>query len=503
MTISPDQETRIGDATTRMHELQRMQAEIASGDVDPHEAEIEELQQTIATIQAEPDLVVREGLVFAWPKSTAIVIDPACYQIDSFLGAEWIAEEYLMPLKKVHRVYGVDLGEKKFTRYSPSGQSISTDPSAAAERNNHSNHVLVWEVQNKRTGMVYTVADGYDDYLKPPAPPEVATERFWNVYTLTFNGVENDTGDDESRSIFPPSDVHLIKHAQMEHNRARQGLREHREAATPFSVTGKGSFEEEDKTRIRQRAPFEIVEINNLAPNQDIKTMVQAFPVAPIDPNLYQTNPQFEDIQRTVGGGEPQFGSASGASATEVGIVEATLNKTTSSNIDDVDDFLTEIARDAGQIMLLNMQPQTVQEIAGPGAVWPELTRSDVVKEVYLEIEAGSSGKPNAAQELANLERTTPLLVQVPGINPTWLARKMVQTMDPAVDLTEAILEGAASITAMNAMSGPAGGAQPGTGDPATDPAAQGGKGGNNAPRPGMPSGQVGGETNNTFPASQ
>jgi hypothetical protein len=79
----------------------------------------------------------------------------------------------------------------------------------------------------------------------------------------------------------------------------------------------------------------------------------------------------------------------------------------------------------------------------------------------------------------------------------------MVQTMDPAVDLTEAILEGAASITAMNAMSGPAGGAQPGTGDPATDPAAQGGKGGNNAPRPGMPSGQVGGETNNTFPASQ
>ena len=56
---------------------------------------------------------------------------------------------------------------------------------------------------------------------------------------------------------------------------------------------------------------------------------------------------------------------------------------------------------------------ETVRRIVGPGAVWPELTRQDIADEIFLEIEAGSSGKPNRAQDLANLERILSILIQI------------------------------------------------------------------------------------------
>jgi hypothetical protein len=100
---------------------------------------------------------------------------------------------------------------------------------------------------------------------------------------------------------------------------------------------------------------------------------------------------------------------------------------------------------------------------------------------VFLKIQAGSSGRPNKAQDLANIERAVPILVQTPGINPEWLAKHTLRVLDPHIDLEEAYTAGLPSITAMNRQ------AQAGTGDPASDPNAQGGEGGDNqqAPNPG------------------
>src|SRR3546814_14030395 len=92
-----------------------------------------------------------------------------------------------------------------------------------------------------------------------------------------------------------------------------------------------------------------------------------------------------------------------------------------------------------------------------------DVCSSDLVSEIFLEIEAGSSGRPNAAQELANLERVSPLLVQTPGISPRWIATKVLKLVDSNVDLDEAFIDGLPSLTAMNALAGrPA--TQPGTG---------------------------------------
>ena len=123
-------------------------------------------------------------------------------------------------------------------------------------------------------------------------------------------------------------------------------------------------------------------------------------------------------------------------------------------------------------------------ESVGPGGVGPDVraTREEAAKELQLEIKDGSSGKPNRAVELANMERGMPFLLQLPSVNPEPVARKYVDLLELG-PLDEVIAEGVPSITAINAMMSKAAG-QAATGNPATDPASQGGQGAQNAPGP-------------------
>ena len=143
---------------------------------------------------------------------------------------------------------------------------------------------------------------------------------------------------------------------------------------------------------------------------------------------------------------------------------------------------MSEVARAAGQVMLLELSVDEVKKIAGPGAVWPEMTRDVVQEEVFLEIEAGSTGKPNRAAELANIERIMPFLLQIPGINPVWLAKELLKRLDDKLEINEAIAEQIPSIVSMNQMQGQ------GTGDPALQGPQAGGAA--NAPQQ-LPSGSL------------
>ena len=158
------------------------------------------------------------------------------------------------------------------------------------------------------------------------------------------------------------------------------------------------------------------------------------------------------------------------------------------SNVEDLDDFLNELAHATGQVLLMTMSADTVREIVGVGAVWPELTAGEIAKDLILEVEAGSSGRPNRAAEIANFERLTPLLLQIPGISPRWLAERGVRILDDKTDLEDAIIEGLPPISAMAAQMGsmltPQGGGATQGADASQNPQAQGGQGANNAERP-------------------
>ncbi len=330
----------------------------------------------------------------------------------------------------------------------------------------------VWRHYDKVSGVVYYVADGYKSWLRPPAAPDVFVEDFWPAYALVFPLVASE------KELFPPSDVSLLLDMQKEYNRSRQGMREHREAARPRWVYPQGVLPDEDDIMfIKSMRPFQSLGLN-IDPQVKIAEVFPTLPVPGVDPNLYETAQLFTDMQLVGGSQEANYGGVAKATATESAIAANATNASDGSNIDDLDSFLTVVARSSGQILQREMSEEKVREIVGVGAVWPPMTLAQIAGEVWLEVAAGSTGKPNQAVEIDNLQKLLPMLLQIPSIDPTWLAKEAIRRLDDRLDLTDAVIPGIPSIASMNQQK------QITAAEPGNDPNAQGGEGANNAPKP-------------------
>lgn len=472
MEPRPEVMARIEDTTSKIARLESLLKDAADGTMEQESAEMAELQALLADLQAAPEMIVREGPVFDFPRADEVLIDPECRHLKSLAGACWIAFPYDLDPETVEEIYKVDVrgSYRKYEETKPGETTARADKDRCKAR--------VYEVWDKKNQQVFTICDGHPDFLKPPAEPDVRLERFWPIFPLVFNEIEHEN------DIFPPSDIENAKHIQLEYNRSREALREHREAARPWWVTG-GQIEEEEAKAISGHASHAVVRLKALAAGGKVSDLIQAGPAAPIDPNLYEVEMHFNDLLRTVGVQEANLGAVAGGTATESSIAEQSRSASLADNVDDLDAWLTEIAKSTGHLMLMEVSKERVVEIVGPGAVWPDMpqTREEVSKDLLLEIKAGSSGRPNRAAELANMERAAPVVVQIPGLNPAPLGRRYLELLD--IDPEEAAAEGMPSITAMNALMAKMAtnaGAQP-TGDPASDPNQQGGQGAQNAPR--------------------
>jgi adenylate kinase family enzyme len=472
----PEISARMNDIQVRIDHLSRLATEAQKGKLTDQDAEMEELTLALQELTNQPELILREGLMFDFPDSTAIIVDPRCKQLRGFIGARWIAHEMFFTCEEVKEIYGKDV-KGNFTPYDVQGRSHdSSRKSLSSNTTQDREHVedgmvCVYEVYDKPSGLVYVVAEGYDDFLKEPAAPELNLETFWPVFALVCNEVEH------QKEIYPPSDVHLMRSMLTEYNRAREGLREHRKANRPTYLTPAGMLEEEDKEKLVTRPAHSVLSIQGMQPGQKSEDLVTPLKTVGIDPNLYEVGTVFDDVQLAVGSQEAQFGTTSGSTATETSIAESSRMSALGAQVDELDSFMSEVSRCAGAILLQQMSVEQVKAIAGPGAVWPELTAQEIADEVILEIEAGSTGKPNQAAELRNLERVLPFIIQIPGIDPKWLAKEVLKRMDDKLDIDAALADGMGSIVSMNGMADPNAAAGMG----------QGMAGGMNAPTPGAP----------------
>lgn len=476
MQRRPEISARMNDVQVRLDHLERLAKEVNEGDLNDTSAEYEELMLSMQELTRQPDVIVREGLMFDFPDSTAIIVDSRCKQLRGFIGARWIAHQMFFTPDEVMEIYGKEVGNN-YTGYQVKGRShdssrkslVSSDGDKTSSADE--GMVCVYEIYDKPSGLVYTVAEGFQDFLKEPAEPELKLETFWPVFALVCNEVEHD------KEIYPPSDVHLMRSMAHEYNRAREGLREHRLANRPAYLTPAGALEEEDKEKLANRPAHGVITVQGMQSGQKSEDLVTPLKTVGIDPNLYEVGTVFDDVQLAVGAQEANFGGTAGATATETSVAESSRMSALGAQVDELDSFMSEVARAAGAIMFQQMSAEQVKKIAGPGAVWPELTAQEIADEIQLEIEAGSTGKPNQAAELRNIERVLPFIIQIPGIDPKWLAKEVLKRMDDKLDLDAALAEGMKSVVAMNGMqdANAAAGMN------------QGQAGGMNAPTPGAP----------------
>lgn len=475
MKKRPEDIEKITDITQRLVEIQRLSEQLSDKDeynLSLLSAEAEQLRLEMLSLEENQDIVAKEGVVLDFPRSTSIIIDPRCTELRNFIGAKWVAHEFIMSTDDVREIYNVDLKKGHFTAYNNPDEDRIKVESGDKDIDGYkaTDQVCVWEIYSKTDGLVYVIAEGHKDFLNDPKQPDVKLERFWPFFVLCFNEMESET------DLYPPSDVALIKPMQLEYNRLREGLREHRFSNRPLTAIPDGVLDPEDKAKLEARPANGVITLKGLQPNQRISDILQPVEGPVINPQLYDTSAIFDDVLRVVGAQEANLGGTSSSTATESSIAESSRMSALASNVDDLDDFMNEFARSLGQVLLTEISPDTVKMVAGPGSVWPELTSQEIANELYLEVQGGSSGRPNKAAELANMEKIVPLLLQIPGVSPDFLAKELLKRMDDKIDLTDAMQSGLQSIVAMNGQK------QMGTGDPATDPNMQGGQGSDNAP---------------------
>lgn len=482
---SPITASKIDDTRLRLSHLEMLTKDAAEGEIEDISAEMRELEISMAALQQEDLVLVNEGLIFDYPQSTRVIPDKNTMSLVGFVGARHLTVEYLFTVDEVREQFpDADLEEGGFTPFRSDWRSEgetadqreelrSTDSNGKVIERGKDGMIRVYEHFDKPSGMVYYLAEGHSRFLRAPAPPDVFVETFWPIFALTFNEVENE------EELFPPSDARLMDSQQYEINQSRQGQREHRKAARPRYAGAKGILDDGDKANLGGAEPFTLTELN-ITGDQKISDILQVIPVPGVDPNLYETSPFFQDMQLVVGSQQATLGGISKATATESAISANSMAASDGSSVDDLDNFLTAVARAGGQILLREMSPERVTEIVGPGAFWPQMTLDQIADELFLEIEAGSTGKPNSAVEIDNWMKLLPMILQMPGANPLWVLRETLRRLDDKMDVTEAIIAGIPSIAMQN--SAPQPNLVASEGGPANNPDAQGAEGAQNAP---------------------
>src|SRR5690606_35563897 len=106
--------------------------------------------------------------------------------------------------------------------------------------------------------------------------------------------------------------------------------------------TRTGALEREDKAKIASHAAHEVIELNGLLPDQPVENQIQRFVHAPIDPAVYDKSVIFDDVLKAVGSQEALLGGTSGSTATETSIAEQARLSTVASDVDELDEWLTE-----------------------------------------------------------------------------------------------------------------------------------------------------------------
>lgn len=445
VSINPNQ-TAV-PLSVRATRLAQLSKDLEDGKFDSDDAKFQQIQtlsQSLSYGMQDPTQQRNENekLIFEFPSATSIIVDPCCTILKGFVGAEWIAVEYIKHIDEIKATFNKDdisvgSGDSDARAYSVDGVATPPNVPSPTGQTDEGKHVAVWEVFNKLTRERFFLCDGYKDYLLAPEEPQPCIQRFWPIISLTFNDTETVPG--LKSSIYPPSDVRLQRSTQIEWNRSRQRMTEHRTSNKPKYLTGAGWLADEDKEALREGyKPGTVIELRGLPAGSDVGKMLAPFQHSPLDPSLYTTDPLEKDLLLTTGSQQANLGPITNrGTATEATISEQSRISSVGSNVDDLDDCLTEMARTGGEMMLREMSIQTVQRDCGKGAVWPMADRDEYVERIHLQVAAASSGRPNKGLEIANFERLAPLLMQA-GVNPAFLVKEGVKRLDDRLDVNEA-----------------------------------------------------------------
>jgi hypothetical protein len=420
----------VSNLADKIAQLRQMVEAMAAPDFDKDSATAKEAELLLDSMQqdaqspAQP-IVESEGVVIDYPSATSIIIDRRCRSLREFVGAHRIAHEILMSVEECEARFKISLRDTGAVMYSDDGTSGSKSKDRFKTTDGEDKQptkVCVFEVQDKDTGLCYTICDGVKDFLEEPHENEPKVRRFWSIIPTAFNVQEVEFNDpDADVTIFPRSDVRLAMPMQIDVNLAGEGLREHRTANRPCWVGVKSRFAgtagQNDLEKLASpRAAHTVLMLENLNGNEKIADFLQPLPTQDIKPEMYSPQGAMQAMMQATGVQAADLGQQeNNEKATGQQIAAHQKASTDGSNIDDLEFSLTVEAQMIWEMLIQEMPAATVKKLVGNGALWPDVPaeRIAAMNEIYLQIEAGSSGRPNQMVDVQNFSIIAPQLGQL------------------------------------------------------------------------------------------
>lgn len=432
-------QSRIKDSQDNVLRIEALLAQIEGDEAQrcDLEAKKRELEQAIAGLEAQKEVVAAEGLVIDRVRTERLLFDTAIEDIWDYASSDWMVEKIYMRKSRATGLFpGFELA--KAATFKPSEYAGDGDAKnrpiygGSADGGEEDPMILVYEAWSQVDNTIFTMVAGIEtQFAKEPYQPEFAPERWYPYHVLPWASVD---GEFVAQSL-----VDSVEKLQEEHNETRDKFADVRKNIRPH-LTVSASLSDK---QIQRRIFPDIGEILVVdTGGEPLGNYVQEGAQLTIDPKVYDTSPIRADWEMVSGLQDAARSVVvQPKTATEAAISNQSLAARVEEFRDQVEDWLTELSQAAAELCMLAMPAPMVEQIMGapqqpampapeeiamaaaagapmpvpepprPTYQWPEQRTPDAVFSlIQMKIRAGTTAAPNKLEVQENWSRALPLL---------------------------------------------------------------------------------------------
>jgi hypothetical protein len=427
----PEVEKALNDAQethARIIAQQKLLEDPQGQDPEALEAEKDEKESLIKELQEKLELAVTKMFVIDYVETENIQVSTDINCIENYTDADWIGNELYLTkddaLARFARLESEDIqsaklyyqrAPKALTTHETDGalaQGAMTAESAQSFTTNTPSQespafVRCVEIWDRRDKQIRTIIDGVKKWAKEPYPPPYPTSRFYPYFYFAFYEVD---GQRHAQSL----SWRLYK-LQDEYASTRSNFRLTRQRSIPGVLFNATMLDEVEAKKLTESQSQEYTALRPSDPSIPLASLFAPKPVQSIDMRLYDPTLILNDMERISGVQEALSAAINSPgnpkTATEANIQQSGTQARTTSDRDNLEAMLTELAQYTAEQALQCLETRDVQRLAGSKAFWPEnMDIEDLFTLVEIQIEAGSTGKPRQATDMQAWGTILPLI---------------------------------------------------------------------------------------------
>jgi hypothetical protein len=425
-------EKQLADARDNVAQIEAIKTQLAENGehTDEYDAKITELNRLMQGLEGQVEILVKRGMCIDFCRSEDIQVSLDVADTEEYLSSDWISNDmYIRKTAVAARFPAITEDNLKaatiyYQRQTGAGNPHASDsanpehsaegqftkqnsPQTQKEGGKPIEFVKVVELWDHRDDLVKTFIEGAKQWaVEPYAPPQAST-RFYPYFRVSFFETDG--------SRHPQSLSWRLKKLQDEYSGARSAGVLTRRRSIPGTIFNKGQLDPVEVRKLENSEHLEMVGIDITDPTMRLDQVITAKPVPRVDPMLFDTMACQRDMEVLSGVQEAQQQAVTTQkTATEAEIQQSGFRARTGADRDNVEDVINELALYTSELALQSLTAEQVQRIAGPLAFWPEgMNVQDILTLVEVEIQAGTTGKPQQKADKEAWATLLPLIQQM------------------------------------------------------------------------------------------